>query len=93
METLPTVSGNPAGPGSLGTATLAGHDSATPAATAVRSLTADGEILTNAHVVADATSITVTLYGESGQLTGLIRTDAAISSGNSGGPLVDSPAR
>lgn len=28
-------------------------------------LTADGEILTNAHVVADATSITVTLYGES----------------------------
>ena len=27
-------------------------------------LTADGEILTNAHVVADATSITVTLHGE-----------------------------
>jgi S1-C subfamily serine protease len=127
-------------------------------------LTADGEILTNAHVVADATSITVTLNGEttphkatlvgadtsndvalikvegvsnltpakiadsdavkvgddviaignalnleggvtvtrgivsalgrsidveSGHLTNLMQTDAAISSGNSGGPLVD----
>ncbi|MDO8388947.1 MAG: trypsin-like peptidase domain-containing protein [Actinomycetota bacterium] len=127
-------------------------------------LTADGQVLTNAHVVADATSITVTLAGEStarearligadgandialiqiigvsdltpaaigradevvvgqdvvaignaldldgdvsvtrgiisalhrtvqlesGTLTGMLQTDTAISSGNSGGPLVN----
>ena len=35
-------------------------------------LTADGEILTNAHVVADATSITVTLDGETTQRTAVL---------------------
>ena len=58
-----------------------------------------GYVVTNAHVVEGATSMTVTqgivsaldrsLQTDADSLSGLIQTDAAISSGNSGGALVN----
>src|SRR6185436_10104182 len=58
-------------------------------------ISAEGYILTNNHVAAEAEQITVKLadgreFGVgAGQFTNYIQTDASINPGNSGGPLVN----